>query len=113
MEKLKKSVGIRARKARERLGYKNRESFAEILGVHSNTVGFLERGETWISPDLLVAYRDKVGIDPSELLGPEAPEISAEQVVSCLHDALSNAEFRAQLVVLLKTFRAGTLPKKA
>lgn len=68
MEKLKKSVGIRAQSIRERHGFKNREQLAEILGVHNNTVGFLERGETWLSPEMAVLYRDKLGIDPAEFL---------------------------------------------
>lgn len=68
MEKLKKDVGIRARSIRERLGYKSREHFAELLDVHSNTVGQLERGTIWLSPEMITRYQEKFGIDPAEFL---------------------------------------------
>lgn len=68
MENLKKSVGIRAQAIRERLGFKNRELFAEVLDVHSNTVGQLERGTTWLSPEMVLLYRNKLGVDPAEFL---------------------------------------------
>lgn len=68
VETIKKNVGARASRIRERLGFRNREHFAEVLGVHSNTVGQLERGETWLSPEMVLLYREKFGVDPGEFL---------------------------------------------
>ena len=86
MEKLKKSVGIRALAIRERLGYKNREAFAAFLGVHTNTVGFLERGETWLSPEMVVNFRDKLGVNPAEFFSDEPIKIvpTAEEALEVL-----------------------------
>jgi transcriptional regulator with XRE-family HTH domain len=98
VEKIKRDVGLRAQAIRKRMGFENRESFAEVLGVHNNTVGFLERGETWLSPEMAILYRDKLGIDPAEFL-TEKPVIIQPTPLQAL-----------ELITKIVTSSVSTLP---
>lgn len=53
MESLKKEVGKRFRTLRKRAGFVSAESAAEALRVSSTTVYELERGDNWLSPEML------------------------------------------------------------
>ena len=53
MDILKQIVGGHIREIRKRAGYRTIDDLAEALGVHPNSVGELERGASWISPDML------------------------------------------------------------
>lgn len=53
-EALKRAVGVRARMLRVRAGFSSIESAAEAMGVHPNSVGDVERGANFISPEMAV-----------------------------------------------------------
>jgi len=46
----------------------NQEDFAEILGVHRNYLGHIERGEIGIGIDNLAKIAAKLGLPPASLL---------------------------------------------
>lgn len=47
----------------------SQEKLAELVNVHRNYVGKVERGEQNITIDSLVRFADTFGCKPSELLG--------------------------------------------
>ncbi len=53
LDTLKKLVGIHIRELRKKHGFRTVEAFAEALQVHPNSVGELERGANWLSPEML------------------------------------------------------------
>lgn len=53
VDTLKKIVGGHIRQLRKEHGFRTVEAFAEALGVHPNSVGELERGANWLSPEML------------------------------------------------------------
>lgn len=65
METIEEQVGALVRAARKRAGYRSVEALAEVLKVHPNTVAGLERGEHWISPDMLPRLSEALGVPPA------------------------------------------------
>ena len=61
-----KGFGKRLRQERKRLGM-SVEDFAELSGIHANSLGNYERGERAVSAALMLAWHD-VGVDVGFLL---------------------------------------------
>ncbi len=78
MEDLKKRVGHALRVARENAGYGNRDTFADAIGVHKNTLGEVERGDNWLSADLAARIGEFLKL-PVAAFYPGYVKISAQQ----------------------------------
>ena len=76
LEPLKKATGAHIRTLRKAHGYKTVEDFAEALDVHPNSVGELERGANWISPEMLEKMVALMDLSPAAFF-PESDEIKA------------------------------------
>lgn len=63
VDSTKKKVGSRVRELRKRNSM-SAERLAEELGMHANSVYVLERGEGWISPEMLDALTKRFSVDP-------------------------------------------------
>lgn len=72
------------REARKRAGFRSVEALAEVLKVHPNTVAGLERGEHWISPELLPKLAEHLKIPPAALFPGYAPDAVSTEVATSL-----------------------------
>lgn len=89
---LKKQVGSRARELRKQAGFSSAEAAAEAMGVHSNTVAGLERGDIWISPEMVMKMRDCYKFDePALLFSISTPKASPtpQEALEVLAKAIS------------------------
>lgn len=69
-ETLKRAVGARIRMLRVRAGFSSIEAAAEAMGVHPNSVGDVERGANFISPEMTVRMIETYRLgDGAPLLG--------------------------------------------
>jgi transcriptional regulator with XRE-family HTH domain len=53
MESIKKAVGERVREARKKAGFTSADALAERMKISATSVYEIERGENWISPEML------------------------------------------------------------
>lgn len=90
MGNINKTLGLRLRGYRKRAGYPSAEDFAEALGVHHNTVYCLERGEQWISPELLDRIATLLDFEPGYLFSDmkEPPKPSLKEAISVISELL-------------------------
>jgi transcriptional regulator with XRE-family HTH domain len=84
VDNIKKTVGSLVRDHRRRAGYNSVEALAEVLGVHPNTVGELERGTNWISPELLPKLADVLKVSPAEFFPGAQPELLRLELIALL-----------------------------
>lgn len=70
---IKKRVGERFRELRERAGFGSARAAADALGVSANTVGELERGENWLSPEIAARAVVAFNVPFSALFGDQRP----------------------------------------
>ena len=64
---LQKKVGRNIRSYRQRRGL-SQEAFAEVLGVHRNYMGGLERGERNLTLRSLERIAEQMGVEVEELM---------------------------------------------
>lgn len=74
METMKQFVGKRVRELRKRAGFKTIESLAEAMQVHPNSVGEIERGANWISPEMLPRLSRVLGVRAGAFFESDSPE---------------------------------------
>lgn len=94
---MKKMVGEHIREIRKSLGYKTIDAWAEALQVHPNTVGEVERGANWVSPELLEKMISVTGFGASNFFPPSASKAAPRLARSDENELLSKFEalFRA------------------
>ena len=68
-KRLVKRLGYRVQELRENAGL-SRERLAERTGLHANTIGLIERGESNPSFLVLVALAKGLGITAADLIRP-------------------------------------------
>lgn len=71
METTKQRVGRRVREIRKKAGYRSAEALAEALEVHPNSVYDLERGDSWISPEMLEKLSAHFKVPDAAFFGEE------------------------------------------
>jgi transcriptional regulator with XRE-family HTH domain len=88
VDSIKKVLGNRIRELRKSRGI-SAETLAERLEVHANTVYTLERGQTWVSAELLDRLSSAFSVNVAFLFA-DVPESSPtpQQAVEVLRDAL-------------------------
>lgn len=67
---LRKEIGERLAELREEAGVSSQQALANLAGVDRSYVGRLERGETGVTVDMLVAILDAMHISLSEFFRP-------------------------------------------
>lgn len=91
--KIKKAVGIRARELRLMAALKNAESAAAKIGVSANSVYEVERGENWLSPEMLLKMSAAYGACPASFFpGGEAESITQGTRRRILIEAVESGE---------------------
>ena len=70
---IKKKIGERFRQIRERAGHSSARSAADALGVSANTVGELERGENWLSPEIIARAIVAFNVPMTAFFGDQEP----------------------------------------
>jgi transcriptional regulator with XRE-family HTH domain len=90
VESIKKTVGHRCRELRKRAGFVSAESAAEALAVSPTTVYELERGDNWISPEMLTKMASAYRADPATFFtnGPVIVEPTPEEALRVLSKAI-------------------------
>lgn len=105
LETIKKQIGARFRLLRLKAGYKSADAFAQRMEVSANTVYELERGENWISPDILERAAKVTGFPLSLFFGePAVMEPTPQEalaVLARLVDAPARPPAKAALVDLI------------
>lgn len=88
-ETFRESFGRRLRAARERAGF-TADSLASALKVHRNTVYQLERGDQWISSELLEKIGDIFNVSPATLFTDDVVKIepSPQEALEVLRQAI-------------------------
>ncbi len=76
---LRRQIGLRIRELRERAGVSSQEGLAERAGVHRTYVGRLERGESGVTVEALVAIIEPLGVGLAEFFRPfgQSPRVRA------------------------------------
>jgi transcriptional regulator with XRE-family HTH domain len=103
VEEIKKKVGERVRDARRQKGIRSADRLAEILGVSPTTMYELERGENWLSAEMLMRLSEVLEVKPSffydfdaptgNVPPPKKPQISPEILQKL--EALTPAQMKA------------------
>lgn len=75
------------RSFREKAGL-SADSLASALKVHRNTIYQLERGEQWISSELLEKIAETLRIGPERLFTDAEPRMSAPEALKVLAEAI-------------------------
>lgn len=98
MDILKKIVGGHIREYRRKAGYKTVEAFAEALDVHPNSVGELERGANWVSPEMLEKLMTLFGAPPAAFFpgSNRAVKPTPEEALEVLREALTEKPKEAE-----------------
>lgn len=86
----KTPLGQRLTKVREAVGFPNRKPFAEVLGVHPETLGGYERGDSTPDLEFLALYKQRFSVlidwlvtgdgqmfTPSAIVSPSTPRENA------------------------------------
>lgn len=79
---LKRAVGERARQLRKDAKFSSAEAAAEAAGLHPASIGQLERGENFLSPETLVVLSSVYNCDPAAFF-PGSP-ITYDQAVQVI-----------------------------
>lgn len=107
VETIKKLVGNRFRSLRKRAGFVSAEAAAEALGVHPNSVYELERGDNWISPEMLNKAIDVFQVPAPHFFGDQEPiRPTPSEALDVLAKAIAKPGLSsgpADLVALLST----------
>lgn len=83
---LKKVVGSKAKELRKRAGFKNAEDAAAQVGFSSNSIYELERGENWISQEMLTRLSVTYQAQPSEFFpGSTDPKLELLELIPKLN----------------------------
>lgn len=94
-DRLKKIVGSKAKQLRKMAGFKNAEAAADAVGFSSNSIYELERGENWISQEMLIRLCSVYRANPADFFpGAEDPRLELLRLVPYLskHAAASVLE---------------------
>lgn len=93
---LKDIVGAHIRELRKKAGYRTLEAFAEALDVHPNSVGELERGANWISPEMLHKMIKLFNLPPAAFFpgGERLAKGAPLQALDGIREALIDQERR-------------------
>lgn len=90
-EIFKTELGRRLREVRTALGEQQRDDFANILGIHSRSVANYERGDNQPNSDVLLAYRQKLGVNvdwiltgEGEMFEERSPRVKSEKTLITL-----------------------------
>ncbi|AJY46506.1 XRE family transcriptional regulator [Martelella endophytica] len=70
-EIFKTELGRRLREIRTAIGDQQRDEFSNVLGIHSRSVANYERGDNQPNSDVLLAYREKFGVNVHWILTGE------------------------------------------
>lgn len=73
-----KQIGARIMKCRKEKGYQNREEFAKLLGISSNTLRNYENGVREIGTELLLRISMLLGVSTDRLLCKDEKSASTE-----------------------------------
>lgn len=73
METTKQKVGKRVRELRKARGFRSAEDLAAALDMHATSVYELERGDNWISPEMLEKLATTLKAPPSAFFEAGAP----------------------------------------
>ena len=82
MAELDLLIGKRLQMARRALGFKSARSFARKHGIPESTYSQHETGKRSLNPTTLVAYCDRLKIDPGWLIcgNTKLPEITQQTI---------------------------------
>jgi transcriptional regulator with XRE-family HTH domain len=78
---LQRRFGRNVRLLREAQGL-SQEAFADLLSVHRTFVGGIERGERNLTLQTVERWSARLGADPLDLLGADAPATSLRAAAS-------------------------------
>lgn len=88
---LKKLVGQRVRELRKKAGFTSAEALAEAIGMHAISIYELERGDNWISPEMMEKLCQVFGVHPSTFFIED--RLPAQKTILALaQDAKTNAD---------------------
>ena len=73
-----KQIGARIMECRKEKGYQNREEFAKLLGISSNTLRNYENGVREIGTELLLRISMLLGVSTDRLLCKDEKSASTE-----------------------------------
>lgn len=82
----KTPLGKRLTQARNRLGFVQRKNFAEVLGVHPETLGGYERGDTNPDPDFLARYKQDFSVSLDWLVAGEGEMFSSADAAQTIQN---------------------------
>ena len=89
-EKLKRAVGERVRLARKRAGFSSAEAAAEAIGMSFTALYELERGKSWLSPEMAIALSSRLEVPVASFFPDYAEKITPtpEEALDVLRHAL-------------------------
>jgi transcriptional regulator with XRE-family HTH domain len=79
-------------------GFSSAEAFAERLGVHPNTVSELERGDNWLSPEMLEKMSDALKIGPERFFTDSTPKPTLQEALEIVNRAALASEHNRAIV---------------
>lgn len=96
---IKLRVGKRLRDLRKRAGFSSAGALAAHIGVQTNTVGDIERGDNWISPEMLPILSKALDVPPAAFFpgagDPIAP--TPQEAIDVLNRFIASAEIAKPL----------------
>lgn len=95
---LKIQIGKRARELRKRAGFSSADSAAEAMEVSNTAVYELERGDNWVSPEMIVLMQKHYQVkNPAAFFSSDPIQISAtkEEALEIIAKALEKPTLSA------------------